>query len=74
MLQDSTQWEDGNNATGFSAIPTYMSTVSWLSASPSWTNDFGYEYVGTWELSGIDFKKSGDVKNSRFLVRCIKKD
>ncbi len=72
LLQDSTKWSNGNNAIGFSAIPTFHGKTSWLSSSPSWINDFGHEYVNKWELTDYSFNQTGDIKSAHFFIRCIK--
>lgn len=72
LLRDSTKWSNGYNVTGFSAIPTYHGKASWLSFSPSWINDFGHEYTNIWELTDYFLNQTGDIKNSRFFIRCIK--
>jgi hypothetical protein len=74
LLQTKDKWSNGNNATGFSAIPTFHESTSWLSSSESWINDFGNEYVNIWELSDIFFRLTGDVKKTQFFIRCIKID
>lgn len=74
LLRDSTKWSNGYNITGFSAIPTYNGKATWLSSSPFWIDDFGHERVNIWEITDVFFHQTGDIKKTRFFIRCIKNE
>jgi uncharacterized protein (TIGR02145 family) len=78
LLQSKNGWSEGNNATGFSAIPHTEDLfegpqTSWLSSSAPWINEIiGIEYVTVWRLRDFHFGETGNTKSARFYIRCIK--
>ena len=82
LLQIKNEWKhlEGNNATGFSAIPTEnfisdfvdddYSTTWWTSSE----REAEHYRIWVWTIGEIFFIRSADIKTAFHSIRCIKKD
>jgi len=81
LLQSKNEWghSNGNNATGFSAIPTkgfydVPEYASWWSSSKREQKDEqDYYFLHYWSMGSEDFFGQRDSKRAQHSIRCIKK-